>query len=183
LPIATNDQIAELETQLTHIKIEHWLNDDLFTPQWWLLLVILVMPWIIWWKYVDRTRLLQITLLGMFTLILSSYLDAMGSELALWQYNKMLVPLWSRLISVDFSIMPVTYMFIFQYFRAWRTFAVASIVMALLYSFLAEPLVAWLGIYQLNSWNHWYSFLIYILLAFSVRLLVEKLLARRISQG
>jgi hypothetical protein len=174
----TNDQIVELEKQLVQIKIEYWLKEDLFSPQWWLMLAVLVIPWIIWWKYVDRSRILPITLLGMFILILSSYLDAIGSELTLWQYNKMLLPLWSRLISVDFSVMPVTYMFIYQNFTKWRTFSVASVALALLFAFLAEPIVAWLGIYQPNAWSHWYSFVIYILLAFFTRMIVEKIVTR-----
>jgi hypothetical protein len=174
----TNDQIVELERQLVRIKIEHWLKEDLFSPQWWIMLVVFVVPWIIWWKYADKTRILPITILGLFTLTLSSYMDSIGSELALWQYNRMLIPLWSRLISVDFSIMPVTYMFIYQYFQGWREYIVASVIMALLYAFCMEPLIAWFGIYQLNNWSYWYSFVIYIILAASVKLLTEIIAAR-----
>lgn len=178
MPVASNDQIAGFEKQLTNMKITHWLNEDLFSPAWWLMLVVLVVPWIIWWRYVNRTRILQITLVGMLTLILSSYLDAIGSELALWQYNKMLIPIWSRLITVDFAIMPVTYMFIYQYFTEWRIFMIASVIMAFLYAFVVEPMVVWIGIYQLNSWNHWYSFIIYIILSLSTKSIVDKLVAR-----
>jgi len=56
----TADQIAELEKQLVQLKIEHWLKEDLFTPQWWLMLVFLLIPWILWWRYVDKTRILQL---------------------------------------------------------------------------------------------------------------------------
>ncbi len=174
---ATNDQIALLEKQLVQLKIENWLREDLFSPTWWLMLIILVIPWIIWWRIVDKNRILQITLLGMLVLIFSSYLDAIGSELALWQYNKMLFPLWSRLISVDFSVMPVTYMVIYQYFNEWRSYTYASIVIALLYAFVAEPMITRLGIYQQNTWSLWYSLAIYIILPLSIRLLVEKISA------
>jgi len=176
--VPTNDQIAEAEKLLVQMKIEHWRVEDLFTPAWWLMLAVLIIPWLIWWKYVDRTRILQITLYGMLVLIVSAYMDAMGSELALWQYNKMLIPLWSRLIAVDFSVLPVTYMFLYQYFRAWSTFAMASVGVAVSYAFLAEPMMIKLGIYQLNHWSHWYSLAIYIVLALSMRLLVEKISAQ-----
>lgn len=178
MPIPTNDQIAEAEKQLAQMKIANWLAQDLFSPVWWLMLAMLVIPWLIWWKYVDRNRILQITLYGMLVLILSSYLDAIGSELVLWQYNRMLIPLWSRLVAVDFSVMPVTYMFVYQYFRSWPTFALASVAVGAVYAFLAEPVMIRLGIYQLNEWSHWYSLVIYIVMALSLRLLVDKLSAQ-----
>jgi hypothetical protein len=81
LSIATNDQIAELEKQLVQMKIHHWLEQDLFTLRWWLLFAVLVIPWTIWWKFVDRACILQITLLGMLILIFASYLDAIVDAL------------------------------------------------------------------------------------------------------
>jgi len=181
VPVPTNDQIAEVEKYLVQIKTENWRQEDLFSPAWWIMAATLAIPWIIWWRYVDRSRMLQITLLGMLTLIVAAYLDTIGCELALWQYNKMLVPFWSRLICVDFSIMPVTYMFIFQYFRRWLTFTLISLLVALVFAFLVEPLLVWVGIYQLNAWSHWYSFAIYFIQAVFIRALVEKIGARGYS--
>jgi hypothetical protein len=31
------------------MKIANWLAQDLFSPAWWLMLAMLVIPWLIWW--------------------------------------------------------------------------------------------------------------------------------------
>ncbi|MDR3563729.1 MAG: hypothetical protein P4N59_20160 [Negativicutes bacterium] len=178
MAILSHDQLAEMERQLTQCKIEKWLAEDLFSPVWWLMLAVLILPWLIWWKWVDRRRIVVITLYGLLLLITSSYLDAICSELALWQYNKMLLPLWSRLVSVDFAVMPVTYMFLYQYFRPWPVFTAATTAVAVVYAFGAEHLLEISGIYQVNHWSHWYSFILYIIIGLSCRLLTDKIAAQ-----
>jgi len=175
--VPSHEMIFELEKQLTHTRIENWLKQDLFSFQWWLLLAVLIIPWFIWWRYVDKTRLTEITLYGAITLILAAFLDAILSELVIWEYNHYVIPLWPRLISADFTLLPVTYMFIYQYFRQWKQFLLGMFVVSALYSFVGEPLLIWLDIYKLHGWKHIYSFPIYIVMAVIVKWLVQRIIA------
>jgi len=173
----SHEIIYQLETKLTQVRIENWINQDIFSYQWWILLGTLFTPWLLWWKWVDKTRLTEITLYGAITLILASFLDAILSELVLWEYNYYLIPLWPRLISADFALLPVTYMFIYQYFREWKKFLLGIFVVSALYSFVGEPLLIWLDIYELHGWKHIYSFPIYIVMAVFVKWLVQRIIA------
>lgn len=160
---AAHEVIAAIEFQLTHMRIDEWLHHDLFAWQWWLMLAVLIIPWFFWWKKVDRTRLMEIILLGMMVFIISSYLDAVLSELGLWVYHYWIIPLWPRLIAADWSVLPLTYMFIYQkYGSSWRVFITAMTITSALYSFVGESFLIWIGVYELHGWQHYYSFPIYL---------------------
>ncbi|MFA4886385.1 MAG: CBO0543 family protein [Desulfotomaculaceae bacterium] len=145
-----------------------------------MLLAVLFIPWLVWWKYVDKKRLLEITLLGALVLIIASYLDAVISEFGLWSYNYEIIPVWPRLISADFTVLPVTYMFIYQYFQEWKKFLLAMVIASTLFAFVGEPFLQWLNIYNLHEWKHVYSFPIYIFLGLFVKWFVQMMLARSI---
>jgi len=175
--IPSHEKIFELEKQLTQNRIQNWINQDLFTYQWWLLLGTLVIPWLLWWIWVDKKRLTEITLFGVITLIIASFLDSVLSDLWLWEYNYYVIPLWPRLISADFAIIPVTYMFVYQYFRKWKEFLLAMLIVGAFFAFFGELLLVWLGIYTLHGWKHFYSFPIYIAIGLSIKYLMQTILA------
>lgn len=175
--IPSHDTIFELETQLTQIRIETWLHHDLFSYQWWLLVAVLFIPWLLWWKWVDKKRLTEITLFGAVIWIIASFLDATMSEIGLWEYNFYVIPYWPRLITADFTIIPVTYMFIYQYFKKWKSFLWAMLVVSLFFAFVGEPLLVWLDIYTLHTWKHFYSLPIFFTMAVSIKCLTHWILA------
>lgn len=170
--VPSNKLLLEMELQLTHARIENWLHHDLFTWQWWLLLSVLIIPWFIWRHYVDRHRLVEIALFGAIVLIVSSYLDTVLTELGYWSYDYRIIPLWPRLISADFSVLPIIYMFIYQYSKGWKDFLVIMIAVAAAYAFIGEPFLIWAKIYKMHAWKHIYSFPIYIALGIFTRYLI-----------
>ncbi len=176
--ISSHESIYELERQLTQMRIENWLKHDLFSFQWWLLLAVLVIPWLLWWKWVDKKRLTEITLFGAFILIIASFLDATMSDLRFWKYNYYVIPLWPRLITADFTIIPVAYMFIYQYFQTWKSFLLVMLVISLFFAFIGEPILVWLKIYTLHTWRHYYSLPIYFAMGTMVKFLTHWILAR-----
>ncbi|MEQ8174663.1 MAG: CBO0543 family protein [Syntrophomonadaceae bacterium] len=178
--LSNQDLISSIEQQLTHLRIQNWLHHDLFTWQWWLLLAVLTIPWYFWWKRVDRTRLLEITLIGMLVFIISSYLDAVLSELGLWEYHYWVIPLWPRLIPADWSVLPITYMFVYQkYSSSWKRFIIAMTVTSALYSFGGESFLVWIDVYELHSWRHYYSFPIYLAIGILIKWVVAVFMARQ----
>ncbi len=173
--VYSHNTLLNMEKNLTNARIENWLHHDLFTWQWWLLVFVLIIPWFIWWHYVDRKRIVEISLFGAIVLIISSFLDAVLTELGLWCYDYQVIPLWPRLISADFSVLPITYMFIYQYFKEWRDFFLILILMGAVFTFIGEPVLIWFKIYKIHHWEHIYSFPIYIVLGLFTRNLIGTL--------
>lgn len=182
-PYPSSEELIAVEKMLADMRIQHWLHHDLFSPQWWLLLFFIIVPWLVWWVLVDRKRLLEILLYGLTVAILASYLDAILTESTFWHYEVTLLPVWPRFITANFTVLPVTYMFLYQYFESWKTFFIASVIMAALYAFVAEPALQWAGIYTPLGWKYIYSFTLYIIIALTLRWLTELIVSKQSDSG
>lgn len=167
--------IVQTQSVFTVMRIEQWLHNTVFTWQWWLLVALFITPWLLWWCVVDKKRLPVIVLLGTFVLVTSSWLDQLGLEMTLWYYPYNLLPIYPQLVPINYAIMPVSYMLIYQYFSSWRSYMTAMVINAILFSFIAEPTLNYLGMYKLIKWYYYYSFPFYIIIAISHKWLAEKI--------
>lgn len=171
--------IYEMEQQLTQVRIENWLHHDLFTWQWWVLVAALVLPWLIWWRYVDKTSLQEILLVGLLMVIWSSYLDAVLTELGLWYYHYWVVPLWPRLIAANFTIIPIGYMLIYQIYRPWPSYLVALATLSVVFAIPTEKILIWADIFEIHEWRHIYGVPIFFAMGILVKLVVSFLVRRQ----
>jgi hypothetical protein len=96
----------------------------------------------------------------------------------MWDYPYKLLP-FLPVWPIDFVVVPVTFMFVYQLCGSWRSFTIAIILVSLFYCFITEPLLVKYGFYALINWNYLYSFPIYIMVALSMRWLVRLILARQ----
>ncbi|MCY9662655.1 hypothetical protein P5G65_22685 [Paenibacillus chondroitinus] len=167
------DEIKAVEHKLSEMRSQYYFYHDLFSAQWWLLLLLAIAPWIVWWKIVDKSRIKEILLYGVVLSTIVVLLDDIGGELGLWSYPYQVLRLIPRLNAIDFSVLPVIHMLAYQYFKSWKAFLVGNVIMALLFSFIAEPIFVWINIYEMDNWRYIYSFPIYIIKALFVRWLIE----------
>jgi len=156
------------------LNIQYWIEHSVFTFQWWLLIIVFIGPWIIWWRLVDKKRLVEISLFGFILMIAVVLLDDLGVSLKLWSYPIQIIPMIPRLVAIDQGIIIVAHMLVFQYCLRWRSFLIVNIIMAIVFSYIAEPITVWLSIYKLTNWKYSYSLPIYVLKAVLIRLAVEK---------
>ncbi|HYK73705.1 MAG TPA: CBO0543 family protein, partial [Pseudoneobacillus sp.] len=150
-------EMIEIKRKLKELRNEHWLNEAFLSFNWCFLLLITILPWLIWWKFVDKKFLYRIICYGAFVSIFSILLDDIGSYYLLWIYQYQLVPITPRLNPIDLSVMPVTYMFVYQYFKKWKTFAIAQTILAFGAAFLCEPIFIWMDIYKPINWKLTFS--------------------------
>ncbi|HBP63436.1 MAG TPA: hypothetical protein DD730_04010, partial [Desulfosporosinus sp.] len=127
------------------------------------------------WKFVDKRRLLEIVAFGFLINILATFLDVVGSELLLWNYTLRILPQIPLLFPVDFVIVPIFYMLVYQRYTNWKHYLLASTILAIVLSFVAEPIAVYIGQYQLISWKFIYSFPIYIVLASLGKIFANKM--------
>ncbi|PWK09041.1 CBO0543 family protein [Tumebacillus permanentifrigoris] len=171
------DEIVQTRRNLRDLEIQHWYQVELFSFNWWLILILTIVFWGIWFKFIDRRRLLEITFFGAMIVISSTVLDMIGVDLVLWAYPSRLEPLAPSLIPGDLVMMPVSYMFVYQYFdKRTGPFLIVSTLVAAVLAFGVEPVLEWLDIYETYGWEYLYSFPIYVILAWCMRNFVHKLL-------
>lgn len=172
----TFEQINELRKALAQSSYKYWLNDTLLTIDWWILIAMLIVPWLIWKKLVDRSKLYELVVYGLFVTLIVTLFDVMGFELMLWEYPVQLAPLLPRALAYDIGLFPVIYMLIYQYFNQWKSFVIVTIIMAVLFAYGGEPIAEWIGLYKPIHWHHWYSMIIYILIGLFFRWLTKKIM-------
>lgn len=70
--------------------------------------------------------------------------------------------------------MRIIYMLFHQYFKRWTSFCIPAIVNAFVFSFILEPLLVWLHIYEPYHWKCTYSFIAYFVIAIVLKWLMNK---------
>ncbi|MDR3540676.1 MAG: hypothetical protein P4L69_06855 [Desulfosporosinus sp.] len=173
------DQIIQNKIISNRLSIEHWVKYEVFTWQWWIGIACVIIPLLLWWKLVDKRRILEISVYGLLVTIFATFLDVTGSELVLWNYPIRILPQIPLLFPVDFILVPIIYMSIYQHYKGWKQFMFASAIVALALAFVAEPLAVYIKQYQLISWHYIYSFPIYIVISFLCKLITNKMLSRQ----
>lgn len=168
-------EVTRLKQELSDASLAYWRHHNLFTFPWWLLLCTSIVVTAVWWKCVDRSRLSEIMLFGFILSGISLLQDVAGSQYMLWGYQTTLVPLIHPLIVTDVVTLPCVYTIIYQECKRWLSYLVAMLIASVLFSFLFEPLLVWLNIYQPLHWRHIYSLPIYIVNGCFVKWLVEKI--------
>lgn len=160
---------------LQKLWLDYWTQEVVFTYQWWIMIFVLIIPFFLWWRLVDRTRIMEISMVGLLASIIAFILDQIGSSLGYWTYPYTLTHLERDLWAVaDFSLIPFFYMMLYQWFPKWKTYILGTIIFALFAAFVAENIFQWLGIYMLLKWKHIYSVPAYVLLGIFIKVVVQR---------
>jgi hypothetical protein len=154
--------------------INHWINNELFSWNWWVLVGFIAIPLILWIILVDRKRILELLLVWTLVIIPTSYLDAIGIDLKFWIYPVQFLPITPRAIPFDIFMVGISFMLLYQFFSKWKSYIIALLIMALTFAFIGEPLSHLLNLVYYIKWKYYYSFLYYIVLGLSVKSIVNK---------
>lgn len=170
-------QIIEHQKLLLEEQKNDWLNNDFLSLRWWVLVAALILPWFLFFLLVDRRRFKEILLYGLITSQIAILLDELGSQLGLWTYPVEVIPFLPRLTTVNYTMVPVIFMLLYQYFPGWKSFITADIVLTLIFSFIAEPILVATKLYVLFSWRFIYSVPVYFLTLVFIKWLLERVKA------
>ena len=111
-------KFQEIQKQYEYLRqlwSDYWIQDVVFAYQWWIMVGILIIPFLLWWRLVDKTRIIEISMVGLLISGIAFILDQIGTSLGYWTYPYTLTPLERDLWAVaDFSILPFFYMMIYQ---------------------------------------------------------------------
>ncbi|MGO4889936.1 CBO0543 family protein [Anaerobacillus sp. MEB173] len=171
------NEIKMLREALKETWFEHWLNVNVFTLEWCIIVISIVLPLFIFWKLVDKKRLREIIFVGITVALIGFSLDQIGSSLLLWTYPYTLTPLMVEAFDpANFSILPVIYMLIYQWFAKWKSYVYAHIIFAFFAAFVGENIYEWLGLYELTNWQHIFSVPFYFLIGLFIKWFVNKIM-------
>lgn len=175
--------IIKLQNRLFETNYTFWIEHVLFSFNWWFLIILTILPWAIWWRFVDKKRIIEISLMGTLVMITSVFLDVVGISFLLWGYAYKDIQMIPLLSPIDLTILPIVYMFVYQIFSKWKSYLFSLIVAATGAAFIVEQLFEWMDIYQLYSWKHIYSFFIYIAIGIVFKWLIQKMKERQAQES
>lgn len=166
--------IVKYEGLLFQTRYESWSN-NVFTIRWWILIGCLTIPWFIWYMLIDKKRIQEMFLYSFATLFIALLLDETGSSLTLWAYPVKIVPFFPRLITANFTLVPIIFSLVYQCCPKWKSFIIANVVLTIVFSFVIEPMLVWGKLYVLIKWKHIYSIPVYFFSAIFLKLFMEKI--------
>ncbi|MDP4106392.1 MAG: CBO0543 family protein [Bacillota bacterium] len=160
------NQLIEMEKTFNSTLQNYWRENNFLSLQWWILVLLCIIPPIIWFKLVDKMRITDITLFGLFYGISAIILDSIGSFALVWFYPVRLFPfLYPQLYPYDTCILMIPNMLVYQRWgNNFKKFFLFTGLLSAFQAFLGEPLMEWLRIYKELTWKHIYSFPIYWIL-------------------
>ncbi|WP_443142223.1 CBO0543 family protein [Pseudalkalibacillus sp. R45] len=118
---------------------------------------------------------MEILIFGLLLSTIVILLDTTGVNNEWWRYNSKLFRIVPHFIPMDYSVLPVGYMITYQFFGSWKRYIIASIVLSSIGAFIIEPLFIYLDVYEQLKWSHFYSFVIYILIAIVLKFTIERI--------
>lgn len=155
-----HEKIFELKKTEIELSLQHWYNYELFTWQWWIKFIYLIIPIILLYKLIDRKRIFEIFTYGLMLSLMATVIDIVGVNFVLWEYPIRLVPVGIFLVH-DLVFIPIISMLIFQYCSSWKAFVTANIILSAIGAYVEEPIAIWIRIYKPITWRHTYSFLLF----------------------
>ncbi|GKU84849.1 CBO0543 family protein [Niallia sp. NCCP-28] len=169
------DKLASLQDNITKTGMHYWqLYSHMGTWQFWVVLLILVVPLVLLYFVIDRKNILLIGFFGFANNLLSSYIDVLGIDYRLWSYPYQLLPFLPSL-SLDASIVPIYIMLVYQWtIKHDKNFYLTSFVAAIIFGYGFTALTVWLGLFEMHQWmNYFYIFLSYYIQYVLTYLLVK----------
>ncbi|RXT00978.1 CBO0543 family protein [Ammoniphilus sp. CFH 90114] len=158
----TYQDLLDAREKLSEITYTFWLEHDLFTWRWWFLLAMLIIPWLIWWRFWDKARFKTIAIAGLIAMTLAVFFDDLGVNTMSWSYPYQLVRVAGRLNVIDVTVIPIMFMILYQYFSKWKGYFIALLVAGAFGGYVGEPFLKWLDLYHKLDWTKWQSALSYI---------------------
>ena len=166
---------VEIQRQLTSIHVEEWMKEDVFHLKWWLLIGLILAFLFFWWKAADKSIFRDVCMFAALTTIIAMGINEYGEELTLWDYPTDIIPIFPPLSSINLIGLPLIYSIVFQYFRTRRSFIWAVLAVTAIICFVIEPILVWMGLYQLIKWKHVFNYPIYAVMAIVIRELILKI--------
>jgi hypothetical protein len=169
------EDVKKARESLKDVAFKHWIQDDLFTWKWWLLLAATIIPWIFWLIFHDKKRTFEILSYGLIWSVMASLFDVIGEELILWGYPDKLLPMVHPLFPADITVIPVVFMFIYQLSKRFYSYFILSVLGSALFAYVFEPLFIKGEMFILHSWTHTKSFFGFVFLSQIVYLIIARL--------
>ncbi|MEY8346446.1 CBO0543 family protein [Niallia circulans] len=160
------EDLKQLETEYTKEWFDYWLEySSLNDWQFWIVLLLLILPLITLYNFIDKRKALLIGFYGYNVHVFFTYIDALGANNAYWFYPYKVFPLLASNFTLDVSLVPISYMFIFQWTLNYKkNYYFHMTFLSAAFAFIFKPLMSILNLFELDKGaNYLHLFVGYII--------------------
>nr|WP_263326824.1 hypothetical protein [Neobacillus sp. Marseille-Q6967] len=163
-------KIYETNEKLNSLVTDYWHHySSLGTWQFWVVLGLFIIPLIIVYFSVDRSRIFEIFFYGYTVHILWANVEIIFGNKSLFIHTYFLSSYLPNPLSMTASVLPVSYLLLYQYcINHQKNFYLYSIFLSALYAFVFAPLEEYIGLLDIRKgMNLFYLFLIDVAIAYT----------------
>lgn len=120
------------------------------------------MSYFLWWKLLDKTKLVELLLFGSLIAVVSAFIDLIAENLVLCQYTVKILPFSPAFFPFHLTIAPLVLMLVYQYSDSWNRFLRYSVIAGGIYAFAIIPLFVLVGEVRLIHWNYFNNFITFL---------------------
>ncbi|MFB9328946.1 CBO0543 family protein [Paenibacillus aurantiacus] len=158
------ERIRQVKMEEASSLHRYWLQySNMGTWQFWLLAALFLIPLIMLFWRLDRSKALLLGFFGLNVHVWFSYIDTFGVEQGLWGYPFKFVPFLPESITLDTALVPVSFMLLYQWcMHTRRNFYLFGAALCAAFAFVLKPIMVQLDLFHMYRWmNFVYLFLIY----------------------
>jgi hypothetical protein len=149
---------------LSYQSYQQWISTELFSFGWFVMVGVLAIVYTIWFKIVDKNKLISLLLLGSLCAVGFGLSDLiLEGYFGLWEYQIRLFPLIPSMFVTTYTIGPILFMTVAQYTTSWKSYLVWAIIRVSVINFGLIPIYGMLGILKLHNFNTFYGFMLYMI--------------------
>jgi hypothetical protein len=170
------NKIRDMLKETTQLQIEYWkLFSALNAWQFWLIVLMLVVPLIVLIFSIDRSKILLLGFFGLNYHVWFAYVNVIGINLGLWEYPYQIAPFLPS-FALDASFVPVTFMLLYQWtLNHNKSIYLYSILLSILFAFVLKPIMVSLDLFQMYMGVNYFHLFLFYLVFFIVSKLITNL--------
>ena len=157
--------IRNANENISKMAVEHWkLYSSLDDWQFWIVITMLIVPLIVLFLKIDRSKMLLLGFYGLNYHIWFAYTNSAGIRMGLWEYPYEILPVLPS-FALDASLVPVSYMLMYQWtINHKKNFYLYSTILSAVFAFILKPILVSHNFFRMFEFvNYFYLFLFYVL--------------------
>lgn len=169
------DKTVKLNEEAHRALISYWKDNEIYLSfEFWFMVSILVVPLIILFFKIDKSKLFLMGFYGYSIHMLFAYTDAFGRNMGFWNYPFPIFPVIPGL-ALDSSFVPVMFILIYQYtLNHKKNYYVYTIIVSAIFSFGFKPVLVGMGMFRMyGEINYLHLFISFIPVLVLAKVIVD----------
>lgn len=153
----TQKALADALSSVVHQGNDYWReHSGIGTWQFWAVMAMLVVPLVVLALKMDRSQALRLGFYGFAIHVIATYTDLYGTTHQMWSYPYRILPFPSMSFGLDASLIPVTYMLVYQWtIRHRKNYYLYLLAISIGFSLVFKPIMGLFGLFWLYHFTYW----------------------------